>query len=112
MDIWTLTVAAPAEDIEDADPPFAVDADTRDYVLLIRVQGRLDTLTAPELVTRAGDAEKVRIDFSDLDYISSAGLRSLLIILKRVGREHIAVVNPTESVREIFETTGLADLML
>lgn len=109
--VWKLTLAS-GERKERKSREFHIDAHIEEDTLVMKVNGRLDTLTAPELVTRAGDAEKVRIDFSDLDYISSAGLRSLLIILKRVGREHIAVVNPTESVREIFETTGLADLML
>jgi anti-sigma B factor antagonist/stage II sporulation protein AA (anti-sigma F factor antagonist) len=78
----------------------------------MEVSGRLDTLTAPELVARFGEAGKVRIDFSCLDYISSAGLRSLMIILKKVGRENMSVVNLKENVREIFETTGFAELML
>ena len=86
MDIWTLTVAAPAEDIEDADPPFAVDADTRDDVLLIRVQGRLDTLTAPELLkTYLAHSEmtgKTDIDLSGVTYVSSAGERVLRMIGK------------------------------
>lgn len=80
--------------------------------LEMKVAGRLDTLTAPELLTRFGESKRVRIDFADLEYISSAGLRSLLIILKKIGRENMTLVNLTENVREIFETTGFADLML
>ncbi|MBQ3335674.1 MAG: hypothetical protein IJG85_08860 [Eubacteriaceae bacterium] len=99
MDIWTLTVAAPAEDIEDADPPFAVDADTRDDVLLIRVQGRLDTLTAPELLkTYLAHSEmtgKTDIDLSGVTYVSSAGERVLRMIGKSY-RQAEPLTQPTD----------------
>ena len=91
---------------------FQIDTYTEGDTLVMEVSGRLDTLTAPELVARFGEAGKVRIDFSGLDYISSAGLRSLMIILKKVGRENMSVVNLKENVREIFETTVFAELML
>ena len=59
------------------------------------------------------EVQRVCIDLADLDYISSAGLRSLLIIRKRLGsKERLSVINISQSVMEIFETTGFAELLL
>jgi len=109
--VWklTLTDAGRVHRKKDA---FCIHTHTEGDTLVMEVTGRLDTLTAPELVTRFGEAKKVRIDLADLDYISSAGLRSLLIILKKVGRENIFVVNLSDTVKEIFEATGFSDLLL
>lgn len=109
--VWKLTLEDRGKE-ERKSVSFQIDTYTEGDTWVMKVSGRLDTLTAPELVIRFAEAEKVRIDFTDLDYISSAGLRSLMIILKKVGRENMSVVNLKENVREIFETTGFADLML
>ena len=109
--VWKMTPAAVKKE-ENNSAAFEIATKTEGDTLVMKVTGRLDTLTAPELVTRFGEAEKVRIDFSDLAYISSAGLRSLLIIMKKVGRENMSIVNLNENVRDIFETTGFADIML
>ena len=57
----------------------------------IKIDGRMDTLTAPELEKvlkmELGDASELVIDFADLDYISSAGLRVLLSAQKVMNRQ-------------------------
>lgn len=111
LSVWKLTLEDKSNE-ERKSVGFQIDTYTEGDTLVMEVSGRLDTLTAPELVARFGEAGKVRIDFSGLDYISSAGLRSLMIILKKVGRENMSVVNLKENVREIFETTGFDELML
>ena len=89
-----------------------------DNVLEIVVEGRLDTVTAPqldsELKTSIGKADSVVFDFSKLDYISSAGLRVLLSANKAMlydGKEPIKIINSNEIVKEVFEVTGFIDIL-
>ena len=83
---------------------------------LYRVEGRLDTTTAPDM-ENALKADMVGIteltmDFSKLDYISSAGLRVLLSAHKAMGKKGgMKVVNVNEIVREVFDITGFADIL-
>ena len=84
--------------------------------LEIAVEGRLDTMTAPELeaeINKSLDgAESLTLDFSHLDYISSAGLRVLLSahkVMMNKGGMKIKGVN--EIVQEVFDVTGFADIL-
>ena len=78
--------------------------------------GRLDTTTAPELEKELRDSfdgvSELTLDFSGLDYISSAGLRVLLAaqkIMNKQGEMKIRGVN--ETIMEIFEVTGFSDIL-
>ena len=85
--------------------------------LEIALEGRLDTVTAPELedvVKRELDGVNALVmDFSKLDYISSAGLRVLLSAHKIMAGKGGAmkVTNVNEIVREVFEVTGFEDIL-
>ena len=84
--------------------------------LEIALEGRLDTMTAPELEAELKNsmdgAESLTLDFSKLDYISSAGLRVLLSAHKAMsGKGGMKVTNVNEIVREVFEVTGFADIL-
>ena len=84
--------------------------------LEIALEGRLDTMTAPELeaeLSKSLDAaDSLTLDFSKLDYISSAGLRVLLSAHKTmVNRGGMKVTNVNEIVQEVFEVTGFADIL-
>ena len=84
--------------------------------LTVALEGRLDTMTAPELETFLKDAladvEELTVDLAKLDYISSAGLRVLLATQKAVqGRDGMVIRNITDEVREIFEVTGFMDIL-
>ena len=84
--------------------------------LTIAVEGRLDTMTAPELEAELNQsinsAETLTLDFSKLDYISSAGLRVLLSAHKAMsGKGGMKVTHVNEIVREVFEVTGFADIL-
>ncbi len=81
---------------------------------IFRVEGRLDTNTAPELEAKlSGDmsgVEKLIFDFSDLTYISSAGLRVLLsAILMMEGQGSVVIRNASDDVKDVFEVTGFID---
>lgn len=84
--------------------------------LTLALEGRLDTVTAPqleaELKTALEGAKSLTLDFSKLDYISSAGLRVLLSAHKiMAGKGGMKVTNVNEIVREVFEVTGFADIL-
>ena len=78
--------------------------------LTVAVEGRLDTTTAPEfereLKPLLGSVDNVVLDFSNLEYISSAGLRVLLSAHKKLGKGGMKVINANDIVREVFEVTG------
>ncbi len=84
--------------------------------LLIALEGRLDTTTAPELEKELKDSiggvEDLTIDFEKLDYISSAGLRVLLSAQKIMMKQgEMKVVHVNETIMEIFEVTGFSDIL-
>ena len=84
--------------------------------LVIELNGRLDTTTAPQLESELkasyeGVAELV-FDLKDLEYISSAGLRVLLSAQKTMNRQgRMVIKNASEEVMEIFEVTGFTDIL-
>ena len=80
------------------------------------VEGRLDTTTAPDLESALkgdmGGINELVLDFSKLDYISSAGLRVLLSahkVMSKKGGMKLTHVN--EMVQEVFEVTGFSDIL-
>lgn len=84
--------------------------------LTLALEGRLDTVTAPELEAELkaslDGAESLVLDFSKLDYISSAGLRVLLSAHKvMAGKGGMKVTHVNEIVAEVFEVTGFADIL-
>lgn len=84
--------------------------------LTIALEGRLDTTTAPELEAELkasmDGANTLTLDFSGLDYISSAGLRVLLAAHKAMSRKGgMKVIHVNEIVSEVFDVTGFADIL-
>ena len=86
-------------------------------VTAIKIEGRLDTTTAPELektINNEGDELKnLVLDFKGVDYISSAGLRVLLTAQKKMNVQgSMELINVGEAVMDIFEMTGFADILV
>ena len=84
--------------------------------LTIALEGRLDTVTAPELEKELKEildgASELVMDFEKLEYISSAGLRVLLSAQKVMGRKGgMKVTGVNETIMEIFEVTGFSDIL-
>ena len=84
--------------------------------LEIKVSGRLDTATAPQLEAELKGSlsgiEKLILDFAELDYLSSAGLRVLLSAQKTMNKQGEMVVRGiNETIAEIFEVTGFCDIL-
>jgi anti-anti-sigma factor len=86
-----------------------------DDVTTIELSGRLDTVTAPklqdELLLSFDGAKTVVLDFGNLKYVASAGLRVLLIAEKtaRSKQVQMKLINVSQDVMEILEITGFAD---
>lgn len=82
----------------------------------IRLTGRLDTNTAPELEVCIkevfNEIDSLIFDFQNLEYISSAGLRVLLASYKKMHERNgkFAVINYNDTIKEIFEITGLYNI--
>ena len=84
---------------------------------IIEIAGRLDTITAPALDKTIhediGDTKKLVLDIKGLEYISSAGLRLLLGAQKKMQKiGSMKVVNVCDTVMEVFEMTGFADILV
>ncbi len=84
--------------------------------LIVAVEGRLDTTTAPEFENEIkpllDSVENVTLDFSKLEYISSAGLRALLQVRKGLyGKGGVKIINANDLVKEVFEVTGFINVL-
>ena len=85
-------------------------------VLNVSLEGRLDTMTAPEFETAVKDdlnsVESMILDLANLEYVSSAGLRVILSIHKTLkAKNGLVIKNPNETVSEVFEVTGFSDIL-
>ena len=87
-------------------------------VLVLAVSGRIDTETAPALHARlaervASDPRDVLLDFCDVIYVSSSGLRVLMMTAKalRVQQRRLVIAAVHEIVFQVFEINGFATLL-
>ncbi|MCF0142435.1 MAG: STAS domain-containing protein [Parasporobacterium sp.] len=91
--------------------------DTREgSFLTVFVEGRLDTVTAPELEGflshSLNGVENLVFDFKDLEYVSSAGLRVILSTQKTMSKQgSMKVTNVNETVMEVLDITGFSDIL-
>jgi len=84
--------------------------------LVIALEGRLDTTTAPDLEKELKNSldgiTDLTLDMTNLDYISSAGLRVLLTAHKAMMKQgQMKVTNASDIVREVFDVTGFSDIL-
>ena len=84
--------------------------------LTIALQGRLDTTTAPQLDEEVKQLQDkvtdLNFDMSDLQYISSAGLRVLLSAQKLMNKQgSMTITNVSPEIMEIFDVTGFCDIL-
>ena len=116
--IWKMTAA---EEKKEVDLQTANGLDIRYQhsgdALQVALKGRLDTLSAPELMKLfdelcAGTSfAKLVFDLEKLEYLSSTGLRVFLMMAKRLGSGNVFVDNANELVRDIFDTTGFSEVV-
>ncbi len=84
---------------------------------VVALSGRLDTTTAPELESSLRallpDTDALVLDFAQLSYISSAGLRVLLVAQKEMSKKkgHFSLLHVNDVVMEVLEVTGFVDIL-
>jgi len=89
----------------------------RDGMLILRPNGRLDTTTSvdfgKDLINKVETgSSNIVIDFSDLDYISSAGLRTLLMAVKLMEskKRQLSLCSLNSQVQEVFDVSGFSGI--
>ena len=93
-----------------------IEKSMEDKQLTLTLTGRLDTTDGPqleaELKRSIGGVESLVLDFADLEYLSSAGLRVLLAAQKVMNKQGKMVIrNVNETISEVFEITGFSDIL-
>ena len=107
---WSDAETSPEDCNEDK---FSIYFTIKDDLLLIRLSGRLDTLTVPELLQcfedHTGEAEKgVIIDLTGVTFISSAGTRAIYLMRKELGEgKKLEVSGASDSVQQVIDHDGV-----
>lgn len=86
--------------------------------VIITLKGRLDTMTSQQLINELSDidydeTETVTLNFKELEYISSSGLRVILSLYKDLknGGGSLKIVNVNNMITELFSMTGMLDYL-
>ncbi len=118
--VWIMTADKEAA-VSDAggygSESFSADTKLSGDTLSIVLGGRLDSLTAPQLLevyetAAAGNVvNRVSVDCGELKYISSAGLRVLLIMAKKHPKQ-VQLIHVSSDVKEVLEQTGFDQILL
>ncbi len=92
-------------------------AEQTDEKVVLHIEGRLDTITSPELEKEIAalpeQITELTIDMAAVEYVSSAGLRVLLGAHKMMSKKGTMVVTGVcEDVMQVFEMTGFADILV
>jgi anti-sigma B factor antagonist len=92
-----------------------IEFETVDGVVVVTLFGELDSRTAPivqdKLMDLPSPEARVLLEMSGVSYISSAGLRALLMLYRRMANSdgRVALVGLTESIRDVMTVTGFLD---
>ena len=89
---------------------------TKDGTMTAEISGRVDTTTSPALENELKESfdkcENMVLDFANVEYISSAGLRVLLSAHKTMSKKGgMKLINVSEDIMEIFEVTGFSEIL-
>lgn len=83
-------------------------------VARVALHGSLNAATASELeaalMPALVDVAEVQFDFAGLEYLSSAGLRVLMMVYKRLGGTGVRIEHACDEIREVFDITGFSAL--
>ena len=91
-----------------------IDKRLEDGKLSLKIGGRLDTNTSPELEAelQLEGVKEITFDLSDLEYVSSAGLRVFLTAQKAMMAcgGQMTIASPNATVKGVFDITGCSDI--
>ena len=118
-DLWVITLdETKTLSVKNADSQAAGSSvKLEGKVLSVSLHGRIDSISAPdvlqtyEAVAKDAKFDEVKVDAKDLAYISSAGLRVLLMMIKASKEQKMSMENANETVMDILQTTVFADMM-
>lgn len=88
-----------------------------DGVLTMQIDGRIDTMTAPELEGElkhsvTDDVKVLIFDFAKVEYLTSAGIRVIMAAEKVMSTQgQMKLIHVNDEINEIFDMTGLIDLL-
>lgn len=88
-----------------------------DGVLTVEIDGRIDTMTAPELEGElkhsvTDDVKVLIFDFAKVEYLTSAGIRVIMAAEKVMSTQgQMKLIHVNDEINEIFDMTGLIDLL-
>lgn len=94
-----------------------IDSKKEKEKLVFRLKGRLDTTTASRLESALKEQQEgirnLEMDFAELEYLSSAGLRVLLFAFKEMKKREgtMIIKNVNDEVMEVFKITGFTDIL-
>lgn len=95
-----------------------IDHDSRDEIDILSLEGRIDAITSAEFETRilevaSGVKFGIVLDFGKVDYVSSAGLRVLLVGVRALAEDNhtLVVACPSKNVKEVITLTGFHKLL-
>lgn len=95
-----------------------IEIDKGEKAVVLSLEGRMDAVTAPELEKKVGSlidegANCFVLNLSDLVYMSSAGLRVILVLAKKLkpGNGKLLISNLTDVVKEVFDISGFATIL-
>lgn len=94
--------------------PLTINYAEENDTILIRLDGRLDSVTSVDFQAEAVSRCKNRptvLDMELLTYISSAGLRAILSLDKAVGTNKLSIINAKNSVKDVLEMSGFSDFI-
>ncbi|MFM1770405.1 MAG: hypothetical protein RJA22_2934 [Verrucomicrobiota bacterium] len=87
-------------------------------ILILSIAGKLDAVTTPQFEQKIrelidGGTQRILVDLDQLDYISSAGLRGLLLLSKLLKAKggQAGVANIKGNVRSVFEMSAFATIL-
>lgn len=93
-----------------------INTEKKDTAVTLHISGRLDTTTAPDLENEVSalpdDTKELTLDMTEVNYISSAGLRVLLGAQKKMSKiGSMKLTGVCEVVMDVLEITGFADIL-
>ena len=110
MDFWIMTLKE--------EKKIKIDLKREENVINIKLEGRLDTITSPKLIEafyeeeKKGKIEKVFIDFTNVEFVSSGGIRTITIIDKSLGNGNkLELINVKENIKKIILSNDFIDII-
>jgi anti-anti-sigma factor len=94
-----------------------IEAQQLEDVMLVALTGRLDSTNAAmadaEIMQAIGTSRNVVLDLASVNYVSSAGLRIVLLVAKRLGAQQgrLIVAGLSPNVHEVFEVSGFLRIL-